>query len=282
MNSRIFQLSAVAALLGSAALAGPFEDRIVENLQDLGYDYIEVKTGPSQVKAEAVRGTRKLEVVYDRSTGRIISREEERAGAGYLGRTGVEFDTEGEDFVDGVSPVASGSTGVAAAPTGSAGAFESQIVANLQGMGYEYIEIETGPNQVKAEAVRGTRKLELVFDRATGQIIKREEERAGAGYLGRTGVEFDTDDDDFLDDDERDDDDDRDDERDDDERDDDERDDERDDDERDDDERDDDERDDDRDDDDEDDDRDDDRDDDDDDDRDDDRDDDDGDDEDDD
>ena len=130
-----------------------------------------------------------------------------------------------------------------------------QIVADLQSQGFTYVEVKEGPSQIKAEAVRDGTKLEVVYDSATGEILKQETEAAEGDYATRTGVEVDSDDEDFLDDDDMDeaaDDDEMDDDRDDDERgddrDDDERGDDRDDDERgddrDDDERDDDERDD--------------------------------------
>jgi hypothetical protein len=120
-----------------------------------------------------------------------------------------------------------------------------QIVADLQSQGFTYVEVKEGPSQIKAEAVRDGTKLEVIYDSATGEILKQESEAAEGEYAQRTGVEIDSDDEDFLDDDDMD-------ESDDDELDDDEEmddedryDDDRDDDERDDDERDDDERDDD-------------------------------------
>jgi hypothetical protein len=104
--------------------------------------------------------------------------------------------------------------------------------------GYTYVEVKVGPTQTKLEAVKGERKAEVIYDNATGDVIKSEFEDADADYIGRTGVEIDTSDKDFED---ADDDEDDDDEMDDDENDDDEDDDENDDDENDDDEDDDDE-----------------------------------------
>ena len=100
--------------------------------------------------------------------------------------------------------------------------------------GYTYVEVKVGPTQTKLEAVKGERKAEVIYDNATGDVIKSEFEDADAEYIGRTGVEIDTsdkdfedadddeDDDDEMDDDENDDDEDDDDENDDDENDDDE------------------------------------------------------------
>ncbi len=99
MKRTLFPLTTAALLMGSVAIADTFTDSVVNNLKELGYEFIEVKRGPSQLKAEAVRGDRKLEVVYDLSTGKIIKQETESAGD-YAGRTGVEIDVESSNFVD--------------------------------------------------------------------------------------------------------------------------------------------------------------------------------------
>lgn len=54
---------------------------------------------------------------------------------------------------------------------------------------YDYIEIKYGPTQVKVEAIDNAtlQKVEAVYDRATGTLIKTEVEAAG-GDAGRTGV----------------------------------------------------------------------------------------------
>ena len=100
MKTYFLPLAVSATLLGSAALADAFVDGVVNNLRDLGYEYIEVTRGVTQAKAEAVRGTQKIEVIYDLATGRILKQEYETAGPGYLGRTGVEIDVERRDFLD--------------------------------------------------------------------------------------------------------------------------------------------------------------------------------------
>ena len=79
------------------------------------------------------------------------------------------------------------------------------------GWGYSYVEIKQGPTQTKVEAVKGDVKIEVIYDNASGEIIKEETEAAG-DYAGRTGVEIDFRDEDFEDnDDENDDDEDEDD-----------------------------------------------------------------------
>lgn len=196
MRNSLTIAAAFTAWVGMAHADG-FTDSVVSNLQELGYDFIEVQDGINQVKVEAIRGTDKLEVIYDRASGRILKQEREQAEAGEVGRTGVQVRNRNRDFVDVGSFT----------PTDSA--FNRELVAELQAEGYDFIEIKNGPTQIKVEAIRGTEKLEMIFDRETGELLKREIGRAGADDMGRSGIEIDTRKDDFLDDDEDDEDDDR-------------------------------------------------------------------------
>lgn len=99
-------------------------------------------------------------------------------------------------------------TAAALALGSSAGAdpFVDAVVRDFQSQGYEYIEIERGRTQLKAEGVRGNRELEVVYDLATGRIVKRESGPADSSYVGRRGVEFDRSNRDFVRDDDDDDD----------------------------------------------------------------------------
>jgi hypothetical protein len=102
MKRHLAPLAAAAAMaLGASASADPFVDSVVRNLQNLGYDYIEIDRGRTQLKAEGVRGTEELTVVYDLATGRIIRQETGRADASYAGRDGVEIRSRDRDFVGG-------------------------------------------------------------------------------------------------------------------------------------------------------------------------------------
>ena len=88
------------ALWMGAAHADDFTDTIVANLKELGYNYIEIKNGPSQVKVEAIRGDEELEVIYDRATGKILKQETERADADDRGDSGIEIRSTDRDFLD--------------------------------------------------------------------------------------------------------------------------------------------------------------------------------------
>lgn len=96
--------TAVAAIaLGAFAtqsLADAFADKIVADLQSEGYRVIEVELGPNQVKAEAIKGETKVELVYDRTTSAELSREEETADAEDMTGTGIEYEQSTSDFVD--------------------------------------------------------------------------------------------------------------------------------------------------------------------------------------
>ena len=58
-----------------------------------------------------------------------------------------------------------------------------QIVTDLQARGFSGIEIKEGLGQTKVEAVRDGRKIEAVYDQASGRILKQEWERAQASDM---------------------------------------------------------------------------------------------------
>jgi len=101
MRRTFVPFAAVAMMMGSTAGADPFIDAVVKNFQDMGYQFIEIERGRTQLKAEGVRGGEELEVVYDLATGRIIRQERSRADASYLGRSGLEISSRDRDFVGG-------------------------------------------------------------------------------------------------------------------------------------------------------------------------------------
>lgn len=49
-----------------------------------------------------------------------------------------------------------------------------QLVSDLQAQGYTRTEVRVGPSQIKVEAIRGTEKLEMILDKASGAILKSE------------------------------------------------------------------------------------------------------------
>ena len=83
------------------AFAAITTDTVVSDLTALGYTRIEIKTGPTQMKVEAIRGTEKLEVIYDIESGEILKQEIETVNAGDDTAPGVELSTDDDDFLDG-------------------------------------------------------------------------------------------------------------------------------------------------------------------------------------
>lgn len=83
----------------------------------------------------------------------------------------------------------------------SAGALTDQVVADLQSQGFDRIEVDEGPTQVKFEAIRSTDgvKIEVVYDSTTGTIIKQEQDTVTPGTNVTPGVFIESDDEDFVD-----------------------------------------------------------------------------------
>ena len=59
------KLAAVMIFGAGAAAAQITTDGVIQDLSAQGYSRIEVANGPTQMKVEAIRGTEKLEVIYD-------------------------------------------------------------------------------------------------------------------------------------------------------------------------------------------------------------------------
>ena len=101
MQKPTLTVAAAFALWSAAAHADDFTDTVIERYQDMGFQFIEVKRGPTQLKVEAIMPDgRKVEVIYDRATGEILKQENERVEGDEAGRRGVEVDTRREDFLD--------------------------------------------------------------------------------------------------------------------------------------------------------------------------------------
>ncbi|MGJ8602950.1 MAG: hypothetical protein ACSHXH_02410 [Marivita sp.] len=179
-----------ATLTGTMVFAQSATDQIVNDLKGQGFDRIEIDNGIDQIKAEAIRGTQKLEVVYDRVTGNILKQEVERVDSDDDTRPGIEIRNRDRNFVD----VARGSdnsglgTGVVSTNLPDGYTDTDQLVSDLQAQGFTRIEVKNGLTQTKVEAVRGTEKVETVFDRATGAVIEQEIERVDSDDDTAPGV----------------------------------------------------------------------------------------------
>lgn len=75
-----------------------------------------------------------------------------------------------------------------------------QVVQEFQDAGYTAIEVKEGPTQIKVEASDGTDKIEVIYDKETGEILKQETYPGEGGEVD-PGVDIDQEDEDFLDED---------------------------------------------------------------------------------
>ncbi len=99
MKRATFTLAAVVGLIASVADAQSIADQAISQLTAQGYSRIEVQTGPSQVKVEAIRGNRELEVVYDAVTGAILKQEVNAVSSDDDTASGIERRTRDRDLV---------------------------------------------------------------------------------------------------------------------------------------------------------------------------------------
>lgn len=105
-KTTLLTMTSIMALTGGMAAAqealpaGEVTRSAIETAY-AGYDYIEIKYGPTQVKVEAIDNDalRKVETVYNRATGAVIASELEPAGDD-AGRTGVVTRSLTRDFED--------------------------------------------------------------------------------------------------------------------------------------------------------------------------------------
>ena len=96
---------------------------------------------------------------------------------------------------------------------GLAGAVQAQsiadqVISQLTEQGYTRIEIKRGLTQIKVEAIRDGQQLEVIYDAATGAILKQEVEDVDSDDDTAPGISIRDRNRDFLDDDDDDDDDD--------------------------------------------------------------------------
>ncbi|MFN7224852.1 MAG: PepSY domain-containing protein [Paracoccaceae bacterium] len=100
MKMTIAALAFGMVFSGQMALALTADD-VVADLQAAGYTRVEVRVGPTQIKVEAIRGTEKLETVYDAATGAVLKTQVRTVEAGTQTAPGVTVRDRNRDFVRG-------------------------------------------------------------------------------------------------------------------------------------------------------------------------------------
>ena len=98
MKKRLAVFAAAMVVAGSMAFGAVTSDALISQYQAAGYTRIEIKRGPTQIKVEAIKGTEKLEVIYDIATGTILKRELATLDNAPI-RTGVQVQDRDRDFI---------------------------------------------------------------------------------------------------------------------------------------------------------------------------------------
>lgn len=101
LRTKLLCYTAAIALSAGAAFAAIDGNALADAYLAKGYDFVEVKVGPTQTKVEAIKGNLKVEVIYDNETEAIIKQEEETVDGDDVGRTGKQVRSVDEDFEDG-------------------------------------------------------------------------------------------------------------------------------------------------------------------------------------
>ena len=65
-----------------------------------------------------------------------------------------------------------------------------QLATAYQSDGYSRIEVTRGLDQIKVEAIKGEQKIEVIYDAASGDILKSETSTVGANDNTRPGVKL--------------------------------------------------------------------------------------------
>jgi len=99
MKNALLLSTTLSVLTAAPLYAQSFTDRVVETLSQQGYQTVEIDNGPTQTKFEAVGDGTKIEVIYDRASGEILSQETERFVGTVVEGQPIEIDTRTRDFV---------------------------------------------------------------------------------------------------------------------------------------------------------------------------------------
>lgn len=99
MKQKLLPFTLFLLLSGGGASAEVNVNALAADLQSQGFTRIEMRETPNQLKVEAIRGTEKVETIYDKSTGAVLKSETERVGAFEDNTPGVTLRQRNRDFV---------------------------------------------------------------------------------------------------------------------------------------------------------------------------------------
>lgn len=101
MNMKQNLLLAAAFALTAQMAHAITADELAAQYQSAGYGYIQIRTGVSQIKIEAIKDGQKVEVIYDAATGAILKSESESIDTIDNTDQGLRLRKVNRDFVDG-------------------------------------------------------------------------------------------------------------------------------------------------------------------------------------
>lgn len=81
----------------------------------------------------------------------------------------------------------------------SAAITANDVVKSYQDAAYTRIEVVEGPSQIKVEAIKDGMKIEVIYDKATGDVLKTESHAVAGEDADQSGVEIKRSGDDFAD-----------------------------------------------------------------------------------
>ena len=99
MKPRLLPYTLFLLLSGGTASAEVNVNALAADLQSQGFTRIEMRETPNQLKVEAIRGTEKVETIYDKSTGAVLKSETEAVGAFENTTPGVSLRQRNRDFL---------------------------------------------------------------------------------------------------------------------------------------------------------------------------------------
>ena len=96
---RILLMTAALIVAGTMASAAITAQSLVDSFKAQGFTRIEVKTGLTQIKVEAIKGTTKVETIYNMATGQVLKTETEAVGVFDDTAPGIELSDRNRDFL---------------------------------------------------------------------------------------------------------------------------------------------------------------------------------------
>ncbi len=108
-TSKALMLSAALTFMAGVAQAAITVDDVVKSYTDGNFTSIQVVETATRIKVEAVKDGVKLEVTYDKASGDVVKREQSKASAEDLAKSGVAVTTGGTGSSDSMDDDTNGS-----------------------------------------------------------------------------------------------------------------------------------------------------------------------------